>query len=63
MCSLSITDSMLASGVTVLLSATKSPKLESSSSPIGVSNDAGSLAICIISKTFSSVISNALANS
>ena len=54
---------MFASGVTVLLSATKSPRFESSSSPIGVSSDAGSLAICIISNTFSSVISSASANS
>ena len=54
---------MLASGVTVLLSATKSPKFESSSSPIGVSSHAGSLAICMISSTFSSVISNAVASS
>lgn len=54
---------MFASGVTVLLSATKSPRFESSSSPIGVSSDAGSLAIYIISNTFSSVISSASANS
>ena len=46
-----------------MLSATKSPRLESSSSPIGVSSEAGSLAICIISITLSSLISSASASS
>ena len=63
MCSRSITDSTLPSGVTTLLSATKSPRLESSSSPIGVSREAGSLAICIISITLSSDMSRASASS
>ena len=62
-CSRSITDSTFPSGVTTLLSATKSPKLESSSSPIGVSREAGSLAICMISITLSSDISSASASS
>ena len=46
-----------------MLSATKSPRLESSSSPMGVSKDAGSLAICMISITLSSDISSASASS
>ena len=62
-CSLSITDSTFPSGVSALLSATKSPRLESSSSPMGVSKDAGSLAICMISITLSSDISRASASS
>ena len=43
-------------GMTAFLSSMKSPRCESSSSPIGVSREIGSLAIFITLRTFSSGI-------